>query len=172
MTSMKQDLENALQVLVDLPLWPAGRAADLAWFAFGNRRTVKGWKNHQKEVGDYALHVQCAWRITFGDSVLTGRDDIFCTPEESDEPTPSNFNWQKGNRFDRIVQQLFFDGVRQFTVQAVDVGNAGRIVIRLEDSYTLEIFPQGSESAEHWRLFKPHTEEPHFVVTGKGLQTT
>jgi hypothetical protein len=32
------------------------------------------------------------------------------------------------------------------------------------------MFPHDSEGDEHWRFFKPQTEEPHFVVTGKALQ--
>jgi hypothetical protein len=58
----------------------------------------------------------------------------------------------------------------QFTVQAVEAGDAGSLAIGLEDGYKLELFPHDSDSDEHWRFFKPHTEEPHFVVSGKTLQ--
>ncbi len=167
---MKDKIQNALNVLVGLPMWSLGRTADLAWFEFGNRRTVKGHKGGEKEVGDYALHVQCPWRIASADSIVIGRGDIFCTPEESNEPTPANFDWQKGNRFDRIVQQLAKHESGQFIVHAVEAGEAGSLAIELENGYTLEIFPHDSESGEHWRFFKPYTEEPHLVFSGKGLQ--
>jgi hypothetical protein len=49
-------------------------------------------KGKEKPVGDYALHVQCAWRITQGDTIITGRGDIFCTPVESEEPLPDDFD--------------------------------------------------------------------------------
>lgn len=168
---MKNDIQNAVGVLVGMPLWSLGRAVDLAWFEFGSRRTLKGWKGRETEVGDYALHVQCPWRIRLGNSILVGRGDIFCTPEETNEPTPADFDWQKGNRFDRVVPELFQNESRQFTVQAVEAGEAGSLAIGLEGGYKLEIFPHDSESDEHWRFFKPHTEEPHFVVSGKTLQS-
>jgi hypothetical protein len=79
----------------------------LAWFEFGDRRTVKSLRNGaEKQVGDYALHVQCAWRITQRDDIVTGRGDIFCAPTETSEPMAPDFDWEKGNRFDRIVEQL------------------------------------------------------------------
>jgi len=68
------------------------------------------------------------------------------------------------------VLDLFQNESRQFTVQTVEAGDAGSLAIELEGGYTLEIFPNDSESDEHWRFFKPHTEEPHFVVSGKTLQ--
>ena len=167
---MKNDVQNAVGALVGMPLWSLGRAADLAWFEFGSRRTVKDWKGKEKEVGDYALHVQCPWRIRLGDSIVVGRGDIFCTPEETSEPTPADFDWQKANRFDRVVLELFQNESRQFTVRAVESGGAGSLTIELEDGYQLEIFPHDSESDEHWRFFQPQTEEPHFVVSGKTLR--
>jgi hypothetical protein len=161
---MKNKIQNAVNVLVGLPMWSLGRAADLVWFEFGNRRTVKGYKGEEKEVGDYALHVQCPWRITSAESILIGRGDIFCTPEETNEPTPADFDWQKGNRFDRIVQQLLaHESRRHFIVQAVEAGGAGSLAVEFEYGYTLETFPHDSESGEHWRFFKPFTDEPHLV---------
>ena len=167
---MKNEIQDAVGTLVGMPLWSLGRAADLAWFQFGSRRSVKDWKEKEK-VGDYALHVQCPWRITLGESVVIGRGDIFCRPEEREEPTPADFDWQKSNRFDRIVRQLFEKESLQFMVQAVQAGNAGNLYIELEDGYQLERFPHDSESGEHWRFFKPYIEGSHFVVTGKGLET-
>lgn len=167
---MSDDIQRALGVLVGLPLWAIGRAVDLVWFEFGSRRTVKGWKGVEKTVGDYALHVQCPWRIIVRDSIVIGRGDIFCTPQESDEPTPPNFDWQKGNRFDRIAREFLRNESRQLMVQAVSAGEAGRITILLEGSYELEVFPHDSEMGEHWRFFKPNVEESHWVFSGKGLQ--
>jgi hypothetical protein len=169
MDSMENKIQEALSVIVGLPLWAVGRASDLAWFEFGSRRTVQGTKG-VKEVGDYALHVQCAWRITQADKIVTGRRDIFCTPTEAIEPTSDDFDWQRDNRFDRMVKQLFQNESRQFQVQSVHAGEAGSFTLALEDGYKLDVFPQDSESGEHWRLFKPYSEEPHLVFSGNGLQ--
>jgi hypothetical protein len=167
---MTNQIEDALSVLVGLPLWAIGRAVDLAWFEFGNRRTVEGWKGVEKEVGDYALHVQCAWRITLRDTIVTGRGDIFCTPEETNEPLPSDFDWQKANRFDRIIKEFVQNETRQLAVKTVSAGEAGSLTIILEDGYKLEVFPQDSETGEHWRFFKPCGAEPHLVFSGNGFE--
>ena len=166
---MTNQIEQALDVLVGLPLWAIGRAVDLVWFEFGNRKTVTGWKGVEKEVGDYALHVMCAWRITLNDKVVTGRADVFCTPEETDEPLPPDFDWQKGNRFDRIISEFLQDESRQLVVQNVSAGDAGSLTFVLEGGYKLDIFPQDSESGEHWRFFEPGVAESHLVFSGKGL---
>jgi hypothetical protein len=39
---MNKQVQKALEVLVGQPLWSSGRAADLEWFHFGQRRTVNG----------------------------------------------------------------------------------------------------------------------------------
>jgi hypothetical protein len=166
--TINSDIQRSISALVGLPLWAVGRAADLAWFEFGDRRTVLG---KEQLVGDYALHIQCPWRMTLGDKIITGRGDIFCTPEESEEPNPTDFDWQTGNRFDRIVAVLFDHESRQFTVQGVQAGDAGSLVLELEDGYKLEVFPHDSEGGEHWRFFKPYSTDPHFVYSGTGLQT-
>ena len=168
--SFENDIQRTLGALIGMPLWAMGRAVDLAWFEFGSRRTVKGWKGVEKEVGDYALHVQCPWRIILRDKIVIGRGDIFCTPEESDEPTPPDFDWQKGNRFDRIAEEFCQGESQQLLVQAVNTGEVGRLAIVLERGYKLEVFPHDSDNAEHWRFFKPYVEGPHLVFSGKGLQ--
>ncbi len=129
---MDSDIQRIVSAIVGLPLSALGRAADLAWFEFGSRRTVLSHLGKEKVVGDYALHIQCPWRITQGDKIITGRGDIFCTPEQSEEPTPCDFDWEKENRFDRIVEVLFDHERRQFTVQAVQAGEVGSLLIELE----------------------------------------
>jgi hypothetical protein len=175
---MKTRVQEALDVLVGQPLWSSGRAADLEWFQFGPRKTVKdSWG--EKEVGEYALHVQCAWRIRRGDRVVVASRDLYSPPEENPEENPKenndrpgNFHWdvQGGNRRDRRIAELFQNETRQFMVRKVEAGEAGGFTIVFEDEYALEVFPDDSMSGEHWRIFKPYADEPHFVVTGAGIE--
>src|SRR5215813_2282460 len=76
-TSIKNEIELAVAPLKGVPLWDSGRAADLEWFVFGERRTVKDSHDNPKEVGEYSLHVQCAWRITQADRGLVGSRDLY-----------------------------------------------------------------------------------------------
>jgi hypothetical protein len=101
---------------------------------------------------------------------VIGRGDTFCTPQETNEPLPPDFDWQKGNRFDRIAKELLQNESRQLVVLNVSAGDAGSLTIVLEDGYKLEVFPQDSESGEHWRFFKPGLTEPHLVFSGQGFE--
>lgn len=167
---MRSEIEKALGVLVGLPLWSSGRAVDLEWFEFGQRKSVTGFRGNPKTVGDYALHVQCAWRISRSGEIIVGSRDLYYPPDETtDEPT--DFDWEHSpNRRDTRIAELFQNETREFFVQQVQVGVAGSFSLILDDGYVLDVFPHDSLSSEHWRLFKPSTDEPHFVVTGKGLE--
>jgi hypothetical protein len=168
---MRTQVQKALNVLIGQPLWSSGRAADLEWFQFGLRKIVKDSRGNEREVGEYALHVQCAWRITHQEQVVVASRDLYSPREESDD-RPEDFNWdvQGANRRDQRIAELFQNETRQFVVRKVEAGKAGSFTIVLDDDYALDVFPDDSLSGEHWRIFKPYAGEPHFVVSGKGLE--
>jgi hypothetical protein len=105
-----------------------------------------------------------------GDKIVTGRGDIFCAPEEADEPTPTDFNWDNYNRFDKVVKHLVENESRQFTVQSANAGDAGSLTLALSSGFKLDVFPQDSESGEHWRFFEPYSEKQHLVFSGTGFR--
>ena len=86
--------------------------------------------------------------------------------------SPREFNWdvQGANRCDEMLAELFAGGARQFVVQRVEAGQAGELALLLEGGLTLQIFPNDSLEGEHWRLFRPGSDAPHSVFTGKGLE--
>lgn len=172
--SLQQQVESVMCPLVGMPLWDAGRAADLLWLAFGQRRTTQDFRGKPKEVGEYALHVECAWRFVQGERVLAGNRDLYYPRgyrNQRDE-FPKGFNWdvQGANRCDEMLAELFAGGAKQFVVQQVEVGQAGALALLLEDGLTLQILPNDSLEGEHWRLFRPGSDAPHCVFTGQGLE--
>jgi hypothetical protein len=169
---MKEQVQNALNALIGQPLWSSGRAADLEWFQFGRRHTVKDRRGDTREVGEHALHVQCAWRIRQDGKVIVASRDLYYPAEEGVE-RPENFDWtvQGSNLRDKRIAHLFQNETREFQVREVMAGEAGSFTILFEANYALEVFPDDSQTGEHWRIFKPYTREPHFVVTGNGLET-
>lgn len=158
-----------------MPLWAAGRASDLTWFHFGQRHMVKDFRGHPKEVGEYALHLQCVWRIVEGEQVVIGQRDLYYPPGPGREmpEVPRSFHWdvQGGNRLDQLLKELFDYSGRELIVERVEVGRAAAIDIVFANAMVLEVFPNDSFDGEHWRLFKPYLDEPHFVVTGAGVQS-
>jgi len=172
--SIQQQVESVIAPLVGMPLWDAGRAADLSWLAFGQRQTIKDFRGKPREAGEYALHVQCAWRFVLGEKVVAGNRDLYYPRGYKDpkEEIPKGFDWdvQGANRCDEMLAELFADGAKQFVVQRVNAGPAGELALLLEGGLTLQIFPNDSLDGEHWRLFRPGSDEPHWVFTGTGLE--
>ncbi|HEV8492919.1 MAG TPA: hypothetical protein VGR76_11640 [Candidatus Angelobacter sp.] len=160
--------------LVGMPLWDAGRAADLLWLAFGQRQTIQDFRGKPREVGEYALHVQCAWRFAQNEKVLVGNRDLYYPRgyKNPREEIPRDFNWdvQGANRCDEVLATLFAGGTKQFVVQRVETRQAGELALLLEGGLTLQIFPNDSLEGEHWRLFRPGSDAPHWVYTGNVLE--
>ena len=172
--SIQQQVESVIAPLVGIPLWDAGRAADLLWLAFGQRQTIQDFRGKPREVGEYALHVQCAWRFVQGEKVVVGNRDLYYPRGYRDpkDEIPKGFDWdvQGANRCDEVLVELFAGGTKQFVVQRVEAGRAGELALLLEGGITLQVFPNDSLDGEHWRLFRPGSHESHFVFTGQGLE--
>lgn len=154
-------------------MWRCTRAADLASFQFGARSKVRDFRGATREIGEFALHVQCAWRIVREDRVIVGSRDLYYPADYSgEEEIPPGFDWDRDlNLRDKRVQLLFGDGPVEFTVLKTEAGAAGSLSIALRGNLFLDIFPYDSLPHEHWRLFDPRTDTPHFVVTGSGIES-
>jgi hypothetical protein len=172
--SIQQQVESVIAPLVGMPLWDAGRAADLLWLAFGQRQTIQDFRGERREVGEYALHVQCAWRFIQGEKVVVGNRDLYYPRGYRDpkDEIPKGFDWdvQGANRCDEGLATLFAGGAKQFVVEQVEAGQAGEIALLLEGGLTLQILPNDSLEGEHWRLFRPGSDAPHSVFAGNGLE--
>jgi len=146
----------------------------MACFQFGDRHKRKTLHGDESEVGDYALHVQCAWRIIRGDEILVGKEDLY---QPEDPRSSPDFNWEEGNLQDALLRKLFMDGGRQFTVVGTALRAAGQLDILFDDELRLEVFPNSSRigDTEHWRLLVPTKgsdrtiQAPHIVFAGAGL---
>jgi hypothetical protein len=40
----------------------------------------------------------------------------------------------------------------------------------LGDGFALDVMPDESTSGDHWRLFVPRSDQPHFIVTGDSIE--
>jgi hypothetical protein len=141
----------------------------MAMFHFGERRATTTVRGEPTEVGDYALHVQCAWRLTQGDRVVTARRDLYF-PADGSDPS-DNFDWeQEPNLQDKVLSEMFRRLRSELTVLAVEVADAGRLHIVLDEGFAIDVMPDDSTAGEHWRLFVPQKDDPHLVLTGKGIE--
>lgn len=170
---MRDRIEQALQVLIGLPLRSAGRAADLVWFQFGNLQESVQSNKQEPVVGEYALHVQCAWRISGPVGIIVGSDDCYFSAGDDPFRDYPNFDWDQpgANRCDERIAMFFqFRANAVPIVDAVQVDRTGGFRLDLSGEISLEVFPNHSLMNEYWRLLRPSSDEQHFVVTGQGVE--
>ena len=171
---MKNQIEKVMQQLVGLPLWSMGRAGDLIWFAFGvERREVPTRKGLKKIVSDFSPHVQCPWRIREDGRIIVGHGDLYYPA--GDDPYGEFAENPPGrigaNQFDQRALKLMKDYEKSpLIVGAVKADGVGSVSITLNQDHFLDIFPSSSLSTEYWRVFRPSSEEDHFVVTSNGIE--
>jgi hypothetical protein len=162
---LNDKLQTALQALIGLPLWSAGRAVNLIWLQFGNKHRVTNrfGEPKTKTVGDYALHLQMPWRMTQEGKVLVGFQDLFAPAVRASR---SSFDWRipGATRCDRRLKAQFGRNKQPWIVQRVEADSLGGIRMSFENGAVLETFSATTTQGEIWRLFQPYTEAPHTVV--------
>jgi hypothetical protein len=109
--------------------------------------------------------------------IVTGWLDLWETAEEAGD----DFDWEawaeekKNNLQEKRLKELL-GGYDEKTLSVVNTTDSlvvedvqpdayGGAVLRLSGGYRLVLFPAGSR-CEDWRMFRPQSDEPHFVVAG------
>jgi hypothetical protein len=166
---MRDEAERALTSLIGLQLRAGHRAADMQMFHLGDLIPVSH-RGEPREVGEYALHLQAAWRICGPEGMVVGSGDLY-HPKENSEDIPADFDWQKENRRDERLTALLSTSAIPLRVERVSVDDVGGFILDPSRGFRLEVFPTDSSSDEYWRLFRPGDLSTHFVVTGRGIET-
>jgi hypothetical protein len=159
---MKHDVEQALHALVGEPFTEAGRAYTVHWFHFGQ--------------DEHALHVQTTWRIVGSEGLIVGSDDLEFPAGSDPDVDPPDFDYhvQGSNRLDeRLAAFNITLATTSVVVQAVSADHTGAFRLELSSGYALEVIPTHTLHYEYWRFFTCGADptEPHFVVTGHGLES-
>lgn len=174
----QERVRQELQKLVGLELAATARAAELRGFHFGKLRPYR-----DRTVGEFALHVQCAWRIEGPDGVLTGQADLWEPALGFDSIDLESWDHERdGNLQDkRIAEWLGHHDPRAGSCLEAENGPVvlaaratpfGGAEIDLSGYCRLTLFPAGS-AGEDWRLFRPgdgDEDAPHFVVAGGRIE--
>ena len=166
--SLRASAMEALGVLSGMSLWVSNRAVDMEMFQFGQRHEGTDKRGQPTRWGDYALHVQCPWRIVDPDHIIVGYQDVY---RSLTGVHLEGLEWdvQGGNLRDRRLTELFDrSGMGPLVVEAVEVDAAGTIHMALGRGIALEVFPDASAAngeEEQWRFFMVDSESDHFVVS-------
>jgi hypothetical protein len=170
---MKEAIRTELGKLINLKRREAGRASNLLWVGFRERILVKR-RGEAEEVAEYALHIQCSWRITRANKIIVASKDFYSPVSECDVEEGFDWDEQGSNRFDERITS-FIEGVKEeLIVERIDSDELGGLKIFLSESYVLEVFPDSSqddEYSEFWRFFNRKSDTPHFIVSGNGIET-
>jgi hypothetical protein len=176
MSSIRDEVLRHLAHLIGRKLSVAQRAVDMRMFGFGEVSVTRSGGRR----GEFALHVQCPWRIEGPQGIVTGRSDLW----EPAEPSPDWDPWEdydkEPNLQDRRIGELlgvYAPGERsyvnegdRFVVEHVDADEFGGALLSLSGGYRLVIFPAGC-TGEDWRLFGSSWPR-HFVVSGGTIEQT
>jgi hypothetical protein len=158
-TSTRTEVIAHLQKLVGLPLAAGNRAADMRTLQFGKLRQVG-----RGSVGDFALHVQCPWRIDSPDGIVTGRMDLYEPVERGPDFDHDGWDYEKcPNLQDSQFDQLLAHHGAGLVVTSIEADEWGGAAIQFANGFVLRMFPAGTRG-EDWRLFRPKTDTPHFVI--------
>lgn len=175
MSQIVDRIEQQLTLLIALPLSITHRAADMRIFHFGEVHT-----DDKGSFAQYAIHVQCAWRIEGPGDIITGRSDLW-------EPaqTGPDFDWKSWdydtseNLQDHKLSRFLNDHTpgtysaplpaARLIVERIEADTYGGATIHFSGNYRLRIFPAGSEG-EDWRIFEPNRQKPHFVIAGGKIE--
>jgi len=171
MGRLADQIVRQLEPLIGFQLTLARRAADLRNFQFGQVREVEGGT-----VGEFALHIQCPWRIEGPLGIVTGHCDLWEPVQPDDRVDPATWAYkQSENLQDARVHALLgghdsntrtaVNERDQLVVEAVHADDCGGAALRLSGGYRLVLFPAGTRS-EDWRIFRPNGDQPHFVIAG------
>jgi hypothetical protein len=169
---MKEEITSEIGKLVGLKMQYAGRASNLFWLGFGDIFQLNR-RGKIEETAEYALHIQCSWRITLNNKIIVASRDFYSPNSKWDDDNDDDFEWDKqgNNRFDELIE-IFMKNNEQLKVKQIDADNIGGVILTFSNGCVLEIFPDSSEDddqSEHWRFFNRKENGPHFVVTGNGI---
>jgi hypothetical protein len=168
---IRKELDN----LVGRRVVRAGLMAGIVVITFGKSQLEISRSGKLIEVGEYALHIQCAWRLVRDSEIVVGFADWVVErsaegddedEEAVDEAVVEEEDESQGV-YDRLTKAL---SESPRVIELVHVRGGG-FSLALEGGLYLETFPSLSESDpddEFWRLLRCLESTPHFVVRPSG----
>ena len=116
MLSDDDEIRQALSQLVGLKLTAARRAADMRVFQFGELRPATNSTLPSREnmprgtIGEFALHIQCPWRIASHNKIITGRSDLWEPIEHPNGFLYDEWDYERdGNLQDHLIERFMAD---------------------------------------------------------------
>ncbi len=170
----KAQVTLSLSKLIGLPLAIARDAADMKNFHFG---VVGPHSSGKGTVGQYALHIQCPWRICGAEGIVTGLMDHYEPTEIDGEVALEDGRYGNLQRarlggllgsYDEGTRS-WVNGTGHLIVEEVLTYDLGGFELVLSGGFRLQVLPCGSRG-EDWRFFAPGSDD-HLVIDGGRVST-
>ncbi|MFO0330374.1 MAG: hypothetical protein ACK514_03420 [Bacteroidota bacterium] len=165
---MKEKIKATLEKIIGLRLTHTTRAANMECLKFG-QHFITDKVDGQLNIGEFALHLQCPWRIVNGQKILIGSCDVYEQADQNAKYDP-NFEWDKAdvNLRDKKIKELIEKEI--LTLEKVETDDLGGFELVFNNNFSLSTFPSISLEFEYWRLLDNRsTPNKHFVVGGDGI---
>lgn len=152
MRNTENEISSRLSVLAGLEVSDVSHAADMLTLHFGPLKQYTTRRGTILEGGQWALHVQCEWRIERDGTAFSTRADLGGTDEATNCAT------------ERIRDLLVTPG--PVAVEKVLPGASGDVCILMSGQIRLVITSDRIEGDEDWRFFSPGSDEKPLVIEG------
>jgi hypothetical protein len=134
-------------------------------FEFGAQVPFTNRHGIADAAGEYALHVQCPWRIVRNGKVVVGYDDLH---EDAPDPSPDGADADSDRNLRDVLLAGFLADGNKHVVTGCETTAAGDVRLTLDHDAVLELLPvAAAEHFEFWRLLLP--TRGHVVMSGAGL---
>jgi hypothetical protein len=171
-------INNILRDLIGLPLNPTTRAANMQMFSFGaiiNITLTSPKKGPiSKSVGEFALHLQCPWRLTNENEIIVGSGDLYQQADEIAE-YDENYNYYELNANLRDVKLDKLINENKLSVISINADKFGGLEICFDNNIKLNVFPDLASKAdnEYWRLIDFKNEKSKYIESwSTGYETS
>ena len=114
-------------------------------------RTNKDGKEYN--VGEFALHLQCPWRVTNENEIIVGNGDLYQKAYETADYDENQYYFEfNANLRDVKLDKLINDKI--ITIISAKSDKFGGLEICFDNNINLSVFPDIASKAgnENWRL--------------------
>ena len=162
MKLQQKEINEILEKMVNLKVGDIGRACDLLWLGLGEDIDYIDYKGRTSKKSEYALHLQCPWRIKNAEGRIVVASYDMYEPNSTIEWF-EDFDWdiQGNNLYDEKIE-IWFKEKDRFVI-AYELQTDLDLIVTFDDGNSLEIFMNKTTDTEYWRFFN---SENHVVVSG------
>lgn len=161
---------RGIYVLKDQKLQRFGRASNMVWLHFGKTYETTNKLNMKVQKSEYALHVQCPWRIINNNSgeIFVGSNDIYEQSGIANKNKNADWETQGNSLFDEKVSELCVTE-SDFRVSKVRISRTRDLTITFSNNYQFQCFANSSSDVEYWR-FISRNQSRNFVAYESGFK--